>query len=83
MEIILVKCSLSIIEPVSIPPCNVLQSFGNLLALNEKESKEKFCDVKFAATEMIMNIQRRSASTPTKVYSLQDHQCLQECSHMI
>ena len=51
VEIILVKHSLSIIKPVSIPPCDVLQTFGNLLALNEGESKEKFCDVKLTAME--------------------------------
>ncbi len=51
VEIILVKNSLIIIEPVNIPPCDVLQTFSNLLAQNEEESKEKYCDVKLVATE--------------------------------
>ena len=51
VEIFLVNHTLSIIEPVTVPPCDVLQTFGNLLAQNEGESKEKFCDVKLTATE--------------------------------
>ena len=51
VEIILVKHTLSVIEPVSVPPCPLSQDFRAMLALNEEESKKKFCDViKLTAT---------------------------------
>ena len=50
VEIILVKHTLNIIEPVSVPPCPVSQDFRALLAFNEEESKRKFCNVKLTIT---------------------------------
>lgn len=49
VEIILLRNTLSIIEQVVVPPCPVLDDFGTLLALNEDESKAKFCDMKVTA----------------------------------
>lgn len=50
VEIILIRNTLSTIERIVVPPCPVLNDFGTLLALNEAESKEKFCDMKVTAT---------------------------------
>jgi speckle-type POZ protein len=49
VEIILVKHTLNIIEPVSIPHRSLSQDFRAMLALNEEESKKKFCDIKLTA----------------------------------
>ena len=49
VEIILMKHTLNIIEPVSVPPCPILQDLGAMLALSEEESKTKFCDIKLMA----------------------------------
>ena len=49
VEIILVKHTLNLIEPISVPPCPLLQDLKAMLALNEEESKTKFCDVKLMA----------------------------------
>ena len=51
IEITVVHCTLNVIEPVTVPPCNMLQTYGALLAANEEESKEKFCDMKITATQ--------------------------------
>ena len=62
VEIFLVKNSLSIIEPVKVPPCDILQTFGNLLAQNEEESKEKYCDV-----QLTTSTEQQEDETPKQV----------------
>ena len=49
VEISLVKHTLNIIEPVTVPPCPILQDLRAMLAFSEEESKMKFCDVKLTA----------------------------------
>ena len=49
VEIFLLKHTLNIIEPVSVPPCPILQDLRAMLAFSEEESKMKFCDVKLTA----------------------------------
>ena len=46
----MIHSTLSIIEPIAVPPCNMLLTYEALLATNEDESKEKFCDMKIMAT---------------------------------
>lgn len=51
VDIILVEHSLSIIESVNVPSSDVLQIYGNMLAQDKEESKEKFCDIELVAIE--------------------------------
>ena len=50
VDIYPIKNTFDIIEPVAVPPCQMLQDFHNMLALNEEESKKKLCDVKITCT---------------------------------
>ena len=60
-EIIVMKSSLSIIEPVEVPPCTILsKNYGTLMAQNEEESKEKFCD-------LIIQVSKWTEDDPTEV----------------
>ena len=64
IEIIVIKSTLDTIEPVDIPPCAMLQNFITLLALNEEESKEKFCDMKITATQPASYVDSEYETTP-------------------
>ena len=61
IEIIVIHSTLDTIEPVIVPPCNMLQTYGALLATNEEESKEKFCDMKITALQLASYIPRQQA----------------------
>ena len=62
-EIIVVRNTFSIIEPVVVPPCALSQNFSTLLAVNEEESKEKFCDLKITATQPASHSGNKLAAT--------------------
>ena len=62
-EIIVVKSTFSIIEPVVVPPCPLLQNFSTLLAVSEDESKEKFCDMKITATQPASYVHSKPEAT--------------------
>ena len=51
VEIFLVKNTFDIIEEVNVPTCTIVHDFSTLLAFNEKESKEKYCDVTLTITQ--------------------------------
>ena len=46
IDIYLVGNTLETIEPIDLPPCSLVQDYSKLMPDSEKESKEKFCDVR-------------------------------------